>query len=277
MSTGPSNLDLETIAYRGLTYAVILLIGLMIILPFLYALNVSFQPRGEVFQEPHWIPREPTLTAWTEGFSQIKNELVNSALIGSGTAILGLLITIPGAYVFGRQSFPGKKFAFRLIIISLMFPYILLIIPITDLWNQWNLYNTIPGLWIAYQAFVAPFALWILRDFFEQLPNNLEEAAQVYGCTQFSAFVRVILPLSLPAIVAVGFVAFLIGWNDFLFSAMLTTGNGPRPAVVSLFVQTTGGEMVFWSKMMAETIMIGLPPTVLYMISRRYLENAFAV
>jgi len=105
---------------------------------------------------------------------------------------------------------------------------------------------------------------------------NLEEAAQVYGCTQFQAFVRVVLPLSAPALVAIAFLAFLIGWNDFLFANMLTTGEGPRPAVVQVFFTTQGGERIFWSWLMAGCLIVGTPPVVLYILGRRYLQEAFA-
>ncbi|QCC49380.1 carbohydrate ABC transporter permease [Halobellus limi] len=262
--------------YKIALYGTLVVLLAMALLPFIYALSISFRPYSEVFGTVHWIPKNPTLDPWRTAFSDLATPLKNSFLIATGTAVLSLIITIPGAYVFGRKQFPGKDIAFYAIIVALLFPYILLIVPIVDIWNDFGLYNTIPGLWLAYQVFVTPFAIWILRDFFEGLPDNIEEAAQVYGCTQFSAFLRVILPLSMPAIIAVGFISFLVGWNDFLFANMLTTGSGPRPAVVQLFISTTGGEQTSWALLMAETILIGTPPTILYMISRRYLGNAFA-
>jgi len=266
----------EDWAFFGMKMLVLVFLLGITVLPFIYALSVSFRtPAG--FFEVTWIPNEITFQPWKSAFDSLREPLINSALIATGTAILSLLITIPGAYVFGRKEFPGKEIAFYLVILALLFPYILLVIPLSDIWNRLGLFNTIPGLWLAYQVFVTPFAIWILRDFFEKLPANLEEAAQVYGCTQFSAFVRVILPLALPAIIAVGFLAFLTGWNDFLFANLLTTGNGPRPAVVHMFVVTTGGERQYWATLMAEVLLIGAPPTVLYMVARRYLTSAFAV
>lgn len=266
------------IVFDILRYGILFVFLGMVILPFVYALSVSFRLPAEFFtQDIYWIPRNPSLKPWITAISELRTPLWNSTLIAVGTMILSLIITIPGAYVFGRKEFPGKRPMFYMIIIVLLFPYILLVIPITTLWTSIGLYNTIPGLWLAYQVFVTPFAIWILTDFFSKLPENLEEAAQVYGCTQFTAFLRVIVPLSAPAIVAVGFLAFLTGWNDFLFSNMLTTGTGPRPAVVTLYLTTAGGERNYWALVMAETLLIGAPPTVLYMVSRRYLSNAFAV
>lgn len=268
----------EDFSFHVLRYITLSLILAMTVIPFLFMIMVSFRAPPEFFGGgPHLITRQPTLQAWGTAWGELSGPLKNSALIATGTALLSLVITIPGAYVFARQDFPGKNLGFYLILVALLFPYLLLIIPITDTWRNLGLYNTIPGVIIAYQIFVTPFAIWILRDFFEKLPANLEEAAMVYGCSQFSAFYRVILPLSGPAVVATGFLAFLVGWNDFLFSNMLTTGTGPRPAVVELFLLTTGGETRFWAKIMAETIFVGLPPTILYMISRRYLTESFEV
>lgn len=99
----------------------------------------------------------------------------------------------------------------------------------------------------------------------------------VYGCSEIAAIYRVVVPLSMPAVVAVGFLAFLAGWNEFLFAHVLTTGNGPRPAVVHLFVTVVSTEGIDWSLLIAEAIVVGLPPTVLYLFARRYLAEAFAM
>ncbi|MCD2204554.1 carbohydrate ABC transporter permease [Halobacterium sp. KA-6] len=277
MST--ADYDFAGISLKASKYSVIAFLVLMNVIPLLFILSVSFMPSSEFFGSPHVIPHNPTLEAWTSGFSELRDNLINSFLIASGTALLALAITIPGAYAFARKKFYGKKFGFYAIILAMMFPYILLVIPIMDLWNDLGLYNTIPGMILAYQVFVAPFALWVLRDFFENLPKDIEEAAQVYGCTQFTSFIRVILPLAAPGIVAVGFLAFLTGWNDFLFSNLLTTGTGPVPAVPVLYGTIGGGsgERVYWGKLMAETLIIGTPPTVLYLVARNYLEDAFTV
>lgn len=277
IKVGNRRLDSWDIIFTISNYFILAIILLSIILPFLYALSVSFKPPAEWFGAPHLIPYNPTLDHWMSSVGNLVTPMKNSFLIATGTTVLSLMITIPGAYAFGRLDFPGKRFTFYTIVIALLFPYVMLVIPIADLWSELGLYNTIPGLWIAYQIFITPFAIWILRDFFEKLPMNLEEAAQVYGCTHFQAFYRVILPMSAPAVAAVGFLAFVVGWNDFLFSAMLTTGVGPRPAVVSLFITTTQGEGTFWGTTMAQTIMIGIPPTVLYLVARRHLTNAFAM
>ncbi len=271
--------DVTAVTLKAATYGVVSFLVLFNLTVLAFILSVSFMPPTEFFGAPHIIPHEPTLEAWTSGFEELGDNLLNSFLIGLGTTVVALAISIPGAYAFARKEFYGKSVGFYAIISAMMFPYILLVIPIMDLWNDLGLYNTIPGMIIAYQVFVTPFAIWILRDFFAKLPTDIEEAAQVYGCTQFTAFLRVILPLATPGIVAVGFLAFLTGWNDFLFANLLTTGTGPVPAVPVLYGTIGGGsgERVYWGKLMAETLIIGTPPTILYLVARNYLENAFTV
>jgi len=271
------NVHLEDWLFAALRYQVLLLLLAFAVVPIVIVISTSIKAPSEFLAgTPTLIPTNFSMAAWEDAFHTMRQPLINSAFIATGTAILSLIITIPSAYVFARADFPGRKFVFYMILVALLFPYILLILPISDLWFVLGLYNTIPGIWLAYQVFVTPFAIWILRDFFEQMPPNLEEAAMMYGCSQLQAIYKIILPLSMPAIVATGFLAFLVGWNDFLFSNMLTTGVGPRPAVVTLFIRTSM-EVHYWGELAANTLLIGLPPAVLYMVSRRYLSESFAL
>ena len=158
-----------------------------------------------------------------------------------------------------------------MIVGTLIFPFILLIVPITITWIHVGLFNTFLGLWLAFQIFAVPYSMWILRGYFARLPRHLEEAAQVYGCTQFQAFYKVMLPLAKPVIVSVLFLAFLQGWSDFLFSNMLTTGDGPRTASVAIYTSTAGGERVDWGPLMVMTLVTGIPPVILYMLAQKHL------
>jgi multiple sugar transport system permease protein len=268
----------QDIPYRATFYTVVLLFLTSTLVPFGLVFLISISQPGAYFEGWVGIPSNITFENWINGFNSLKDNLINSFLIAAGVTVISMVVTIPSAYAFGRKEFPGRKVLFYTIIIAMMFPYILLVLPIADVWIQMGLYNTLPGLWIAYQVFVTPFAIWILRDYFQKLPRNIEEAAMVYGCTEVSAFYRVILPLATPAIVAVGFLAFLTGWNDFLFSNFLTLGGGPIPAVVELYqlVNSGSGEKVRWGALMAQVFIVGLPPTALYIMARRYLTDAFA-
>lgn len=264
-------------AMHVLTWSLAIVIALLCLLPFVYMLSVVFRPAAELW-EVRLIPSAFTMETLMTSWGRVGDLLWNSFMISSGTMVVSLLIVIPSSYVFGRLDFAGKSTMFYLVLLIIMFPFVLLIIPIAETWFRLGLYNTIPGMWIAYQIFVAPFAIWVLRDYFAKLPVNLEESARVYGCTQFSAFLRVILPLAAPAIIAVAFLSFLVAWNDFLMGGMLTSGTGPRPAVVGLYLTIHGtAASVPWGLIMGETLIIGTPPTVLYLLSRKSLAESFEV
>lgn len=252
------------------------ILGAIAVLPLLYGFSMSIRPRSEVYGDPHLIPYEPTMEAYVRVFEQIGINLVFSLIIAIGVSLLVLAIAIPGAYAFARLEFPGRQKIFYLIVLIMLLPIVGLIIPILTLWHELGLYNSILGLWLGIVPGQIPVALWIFRDYFQKLPPNLEEAAMVYGTTQFEAFVRVILPLAAPAMMAVAFLGFLWGWNAFLFPNLLTTSQGPRPAIVSLFTTLSADAANPWPYIMAMAFTVGFPPAIMYIISRRYLEDALS-
>lgn len=263
------------VVFRSLKYLVLAAYATMILVPLILVISVSFMPQTEFFGPFTLIPKNPTLDSYAFALESLQDNLIHSFLAAAGTALLTLVIAVTGGYVFARKEFPGKKLFFYAIITALMFPYVLLVVPISDLWFRLGLFNSVIGLVLAFQLFVTPFALWVLRDFFEKLPPHLEEAAQVYGCSEFSAFVRIVLPLSTPAIVSTGFISFVIGWQEFLFANMLTTYQGPRPATVQLYLDTVASQITFWGQMMAETVIIAIPTAVLYFIARQSISETF--
>jgi ABC-type glycerol-3-phosphate transport system permease component len=266
-----SSLAQKILAYGGLLFAL-----LIVLVPYSYVALSAFKPPGEIF-EVKWIPEKWSLDAWRYAIESVEfpKYLLNSFFAGLGAAAIALLIAVPGGYIFGRKKFKGKEVLFYIIILALLFPFVLLIVPLTITWIKVGLYDTMFGLWLSYQVFIIPFGLWILRGFFEELPASLEECAMVYGCTQFQAFYRVMLPLAKPVVVSLLFLSFLIGWNDFLFSNMLTTGEGPRTASVIIYIMAVGGERVEWEVLMVLTLIAGIPPVVLYILAQRQLMKTF--
>lgn len=263
---------------KVLAYTLLIIIGLSIILPFGYITLSSFKTEDTLRSPEIWIPRNPTLEQWHHSISvlNILGAMLNSFVIATMTAVLGLLIIVPGAYVFGRKQFPGKDFLFYMVIITLLFPVLLLIIPIAETWMSIGLSDSLYGVAIAIQVFAVPWSLWTLRGYFATFPRSLEEAAMTLGCSEFQAFYKVMLPLATPAIGAVGFLLFLVGWNDFLFSNMITFSQEVKPATVVLFNFTRGSERTYWGPLMPMTLMMTIPPSVLYILAQRWIQEAFA-
>lgn len=266
-----SSLGQKFLGYGGLTFVL-----LLVLIPYTYVGFSAFKPPGEIF-DVKWFPEKWSLEAWryTLESVQFHKYIFNSFLAGLGASVIALIIAVPGGYIFGRKQFRLKEPLFYTIILALLFPFVLLVVPFTITWIKVGLYDTMVGLWLAYQVFIIPFGLWILRGFFAELPASLEECAMVYGCTQFQAFYRVMLPLAKPVIVSLVFLSFLIGWNDFLFSNMLTTGEGPRTSSVIIYVMAVGGERVEWEVLMVMTLIAGIPPVILYILAQRQLMRTF--
>lgn len=260
-----------------LIYTLLVITVFTILIPLVYVGVTSLKSSEDIFRGSSWLPKPVSLQSWVEALTSLNilRNMRNSLLSGLGAMILALIILVPGAYVFARKNFPGKEFLFYMVTATLLFPVILLVVPITEIMVNVGLFNTYPGLWLAFQTLIIPFGLWTMRGYFAGLPMDLEEAAMVYGCTEFQAFYKVILPISMPAIIAVSFISFLIGWNDFEFSNMLVTTEGIKPATVALYTYTISGEQISWGPLMAMTILIGVPPMVLYMLAQRFIIKGF--
>lgn len=271
------NDDRSSLGQKALAHAGLALILALVLIPYLYVIVTAFKPADEVY-DATWLPQRISFDAWVEVFevNHFHRYLWNSLVAGAGSAVLAIVISVPGAYIFARKDFRFREPLFYMIVGTLIFPFILLIVPITIAWIRIGLFDTFVGLWLAFQIFAVPYSMWILRGYFAGMPRNIEEAAMVYGCTQFQAFYRVVLPLAKPVIVSVLFLAFLQGWSDFLFSNMLTTGDGPRTASVAIYASTAGGERVDWQVLMVMTLLTGGPPVLLYMLSQNHLAKTFA-
>jgi ABC-type glycerol-3-phosphate transport system permease component len=261
---------------KVLTYVSLAFLLALVMIPYGYVIVTAFKSPYDVY-DVSWWPSTFSLDSWREVFGTYNYEryLLNSLTAGIGSAVLAILIALPGAYIFARKDFRFREPFFYMIVGTLIFPFILLIVPVTITWIRVGLFNTYLGLWLAFQIFAVPYSMWILRGYFARMPRHLEEAAQVYGCTQFQAFYKVIVPLAKPVIISVLFLAFLQGWSDFLFSNMLTTGDGPRTASVAIYTSSAGGERVEWGPLMVMTLVTGIPPVILYMLSQRQLSKTF--
>ena len=257
-----------------LRWVMIAALVFVIVAPVFYAFSVSFRPQTEVYGQIRLLPNEPTIDPWVSFITDSAGYLLNSLMIATGVSIFILLVAIPGAYAFARKEFKGRTKLFYAIILIMLIPEVMIIIPVVQIVRWINLMDTITGIWLSLMIGGMPIAVWILRDNFQKLPPNTEEAAQIYGCTQFSAFIRVVLPLAMPAIIAVAFLAFLSAWTEFLFTNMLSTENGAQPVIVYLFQLFSPDHPIDWPYTMAGSFVISIPPIVFYAFARRYLERA---
>ena len=259
-------------------YLLLILFALFFLLPLLWMLVTAFKPFEE-WISPNWIPVNPTLENFTSIFNDkslpVVNWFFNSLLIASLFTAAILIIDSLAGYAYARLEFPGKNFLFGLMLATLVMPGIMFLIP--------N-YLTVARLdWIGtLQGVIAPglagvFGVFFMRQFFQSLPKELEEAAYIDGASVWHTFVSVILPLSKGPLITLGIITFLTSWNEFLW-ALLILGGKRTALTLPVGLATLQGQYTFdYGKLMAGALVLTLPVLILYAIFQRYIIRSISM
>ena len=244
------------------------------LLPFVWMFIVSIaEGHSQFVRELEYFPSRPTWQNYIDVFSVMPfaRYFFNSMFVAVATVLLTLSVSVTAAYAFARFQFPGRKIMILAMLLVYMLPSIVLLVPLLVIFKTLGMINTYQSLILAETTHAVPFAVWLLTGAFAALPRELEEAALVDGCTPFQALLRIVLPLSLPGIIAAGLFVFIASWNNFLFAFMFTSGEDVRtlPVVTRFFVQ---GEADFhWGIIMACAVLTTLPVAMLFLFFQRYL------
>ena len=214
------------------------------IYPLLMTLAISFKTRADVSADPGLIPSNPTLDGYRSVFERqgFQDAFVNSMVVGLGTALLTVLLAVPAAYAFARFRFRGRHLLLLFTLLPRLVPGLGLMVPLYRLAVALGAIDQILTLIVAFTATVLPLAVWLFVGYFQQVPRELEEAANVDGASLFTRIRYIVLPLAFPAIITVGVLAFREAWNEFNLVLGLTSTPGSRtlPYELYLMTQTTG-------------------------------------
>ena len=195
-----------------------------------------------------------------------------SSLVSVGTVIITLIFAIPAAYAVARLNFFGKNFLSSSILIIYMFPAIVLVIPLYTVFSQLGLRNSITGLLIVYTATTLPVAIYMLQGYFKSIPKEIEDAGIMDGHNWFGIILKIIIPLSLPAIASVALYVFMIAWNEFLFSLMFL--DNPKSFTLSRAIQyLTGDAETPRQYLMAGSVIVTLPVLLIFIYFEKYLVS----
>ncbi|WP_327105659.1 carbohydrate ABC transporter permease [Nonomuraea glycinis] len=200
----------------------------------------------------------------------------NSVLVSVMTVGGTLLVSALGGYAFARFDFPGKNLLFLATLAILMVPYATILIPLYVLLGYLGLQNSLAGLSLVFVMFQLPFALFMMRNAFESVPRELEEAALVDGCGTFRAFSRILLPAVRPALITVGLFAFLASWNDF-FAPLILLNDGASFTLPVAVVSMTSGTFgtVDYGMLQAGVVVMALPCLILFIVLQRHYVRGF--
>ncbi len=269
-----------TTTQKSLRTAFLTALGLfctvIMIFPLYWVIVSSLKNTAELFRTPPTLfPLQIDWTPYITNFVQNQDMLhymANSLYIALGTTILTLVLAAPIAYALARLPIRGKNIFLLAFLIAQMFPSIMLALPLFVMFTRIGLVNSQPAVILAVTTRTLPFAALILRPFFLTLPRELEDAAFIDGCNLWSAFYRIILPLSRPGMLTVAALTFLMGWSDFLFPLTLISDDSKRPLTLGLykFISEYGSR---WNDLMAVSTVAAIPIILVFIFAQKYITS----
>jgi multiple sugar transport system permease protein len=259
--------------YWSLHYLLLAAFVLFALFPLFWLLKVSITPNDLLYAEGVRLwPSRSTADHYASviAHSQFPLFFRNSVIVATTTAVFSTLLAAAAGYGFSRFKFRGKYWIVGLMLVSQMFPLVMIIAPIFRLLQPLGLTNSLTGLVIVYTAFNVPFASFLMQSFFDAIPKELEEAAMLDGANRFAAFRRIIVPLTLPGLAAtLGFV-FTAAWSELLFALMLNSSSAASTFPVGLLAFVSKFSVDF-GQMMAAGVLALLPVCIFFVFIQRYL------
>lgn len=273
---------------------------LYVLAPIFWLVSSSFQSEAEITSvPPHWIPHAPTLENFDAIFTakdktvtyenrkqgdtatggyipstavNLLPSMKNSLWVALAVVILNLIVSVPAAYALAKIRFIGRSSSIYFMLTTRVIPDIALVVPFFLFIHKLGLLDTLSSLIITYLAITVPFSIFILTNYFESLPDELDKAARVDGCSRLQTLLLVFLPLALPSLVAVVLFTFLTSWNEFLLALMFTQtpASQTMPIVVASF---TSDFTISFSFINAAGVLAIIPPVIVAVLFERYIVS----
>ena len=252
-------------------YAVLIFFSLLVLVPVAWMISTSFKTEPETIQiPPTWIPREPTIQAYIRIWKDYPfvTYFKNSLIIVLGATLLSTVVSCFAGYGVTRFNFRGKGSFMTFMLMTQMFPSIMLLIPYYKVLSIYGLMNTHLGMILVYVSFTIPFCSWMMAGFFKSIPVELDEAAIIDGCSRMRAFRSIILPLTLPGIASTAMYSFITGWNEYMFAQVLISDPALKTVPIGI-AELNGFYKILWNDMMAASLIASIPLILLFLVSQR--------
>ncbi len=260
-----------------------------VVFPFYWMFASSFKSGAEIAgRAPVWVPGEWRLDAYQQlfnpdwdRFQNFGQNVVNSVKVAVPTSILAVVLSTLGAYAIVRLKFKGKNFMLNSILMIYLFPGVLLIIPLFAMlaqvsrWTGIEIQDNLAILVLTYLAQTLPVAMYMLSNYFRTIPNEIEQAALIDGCSRFDVIWRIVLPLAVPALVSVGIYTFMIAWNEFLYAFVFLNSHElfTIPIKINTIFNDPSPQM---NVVMAASTVMTLPIVILFFGLQRYLSEGLS-
>ncbi len=257
-------------------YVALLVLSAVLLFPVLSIVAPAFKPENEILVfSPNPLPDHPTLANFVNKVfrnDRFVRYLLNSTKVSAAATVLTITFGTLGGYSLARFRYPGRRGLGQVVLLTYMFPSSLLVVPLFLTLYRFGLIDTHYALIISYTTFTLPFCIWMLKGFFETLPQEIEDAAQVDGCGRISLFLRIILPLSGPGVAAVGAFTFVKSWSEYTFAITFINTDAKRTVAAGL--QLIRAELgTDWGLLLAGSVVAMVPVILFYLLLQRFLVS----
>ena len=257
---------------------VILFLGLLLMIaPFIWMLLGAFKPQGEFLRTPPtWLPEQPTMDNFQRLFSKLDfpRFFFNSTVVAAAITLGNLIFAPMLGYALAKIRFRGKRVLLLLVLATLMLPAAATLIPLFVLMSMLNLVNTYPGLILPFLA--GPFGVFLTRQFFAGLPDELLEAARIDGASEFRIFWRIAMPLAGPILATLGILTFLGSWNSFIYPLVMAQSPDIYTLPVALATFATGQYQSDHGMLMAGSVVLIVPVLIVFILMQRWITEGIA-
>jgi ABC-type glycerol-3-phosphate transport system permease component len=249
------------------------LLAIFCAFPFAWLVSTAFKVSHEIFATPPTlIPHTWTLDNIHRLFTETRalTYLRNSLIVSFSTVLLTITVATPAAYSLTRFRFPGREQIAGTVLFTYMFAPIMIIIPFYVMMRFLGLTNTHLGLILAYTAFCLPFALWMLRSFFQAIPLDIEQAAMIDGANRLQTVLYVVLPLAVPGVATTSIFTFILAWNDYIFARILISADELKTLPVGI-ADLYNASVVDWGMIMAAGLLVLTPVLGVFFVIQKYM------
>lgn len=252
-----------------LIYAGLLPFVVIAVFPIYWMVITAFKQEPDLYRMtniPFWFNLPPTLKNFQILFYQTNYGawIVNTMMIAAWVALITLVTAVPAGYALARLRLPGSENSGIAIFMTYLVPPIILFLPLSRVVAELGLQDTWWALVVVYPTFTVPFCTWLMMGFFKTVPQEIEEAARVDGCGQLGAFLRVVLPVSVPGILTAVIFAFTLSMQDFLYGLAFVSPGDQKPVPVGVPTELIRGDVYYWGSLMGAALLVGLPVAILY-------------
>lgn len=255
--------------------AVSIIILIVLLFPLFWTLVTSFKTEKEIFQiPPTWYPHELNTRSYvaqieTGDFNMFKS-FFNSFMISTGAMLIAVVLAVPASYAIARYRFAGRKAMLLGFLVTQMLPVSVLLTPMFIMFRNMNMYNTWGAAILADATIGIPFSVLILKNYFASIPKALEEAAYIDGCTRWSAFIRILIPVAKPGVIVCAIFSFLYAWGDLAYGMTFILDQEKRPITAGIF-NFMGQYGTKWSYLTAFAIVAIIPVTLIFIFMQKYI------